>query len=416
MRGLGGLALLVLTACVRAPVEAVMRTEVLPAGGPWSHALRAEHRLVGRIWSVESRAFVSEEVLVEALRAADWRLLGEKHDNADHHRLQARLIAALAPPAVAFEQLDDGDPIGAPEDPAALAEAVSWEESGWPEFAIYEPVFAATLGAGARVVPAHPTREQLMGAGRGGLEVLGDAAEGLRLDVSLSDGETAELEAEIVASHCGHADGRMVAMMVGMQRLKDAWMARALGRAGAGTVLVAGNGHTRKDRGVPVYLDGKVVTVALLEVEAGVEEVTGYEAIGEAADFVWFTPRVDEVDPCERYREALEGMRARCLHSPPPASTDLTVGYRPDPRLPGPRRGSGLRSPSRVRPRRRGPARPRAGSPAARWSRRSDRAQGQRQGALGRSDQHDGGMDRRPGARTGEHGGDEEAQARLPLR
>lgn len=310
MRALWGLGLM-LAACARAPVASVVDAEVVTSGAPWTHPLRADHPLVGRIWSVEAGAFVPEEALVAALREADWRLLGEKHDNADHHRLQARLIAALAPPAVAFEQLDDGDPIGAPVDPAALAEAVAWAQSGWPDFGIYAPVFAATLGAGARVLPAHPTREQLMGAARAGIEVLGEAAAGLKLDVRLPEGEQAELEAEIVASHCGHADERTVGMMVGMQRLKDAWMARALERAGKGTVLVAGTGHTRRDRGVPIYLDGSVVTVTLREVEQGTDEVAGYEAISSEADFVWFTPRVDEVDPCERYREALEGMRAR---------------------------------------------------------------------------------------------------------
>jgi uncharacterized iron-regulated protein len=310
MRALWGVGLM-LAACARTPVESVVDAEVVTPGAPWSHLLRADHPLVGLIWSVQAGAFVPEEVLLGALREADWRLLGEKHDNADHHRLQARMIAALGPPAVAFEQLDDGDAIGTPTDAAALAEAVAWEESGWPDFAIYAPVFAATLGAGARVLPAHPTREQLMGAGRGGIEVLGEAAKGLRLDVRLPEGEEAELEAEIVASHCGHADERTVEMMLGMQRLKDAWMARALERAGRGAVLVAGTGHTRRDRGVPIYLDGSVVTVTLREVEQGVEEVAGYEEIGEETDFVWFTPRVDEVDPCERYREALEGMGGR---------------------------------------------------------------------------------------------------------
>ena len=33
-----------------------------------------------------------------------------------------------------------------------------------------------------------------------------------------------------------------------------------------------------------------------------------YETL-ETADFVWFTPRVDDVDPCEAFREALENMK-----------------------------------------------------------------------------------------------------------
>lgn len=276
-----------------------------PVGGPWSHELYADHALVGRIWRASDGAFVDEATLIAALRDAEFRLLGEKHDNIDHHRLQARMIEALQPTGVAFEQIDDGDPVGEPTSAAELAESVAWSESGWPEFSMYEPVFSATLAAGAQVLPAHPTRDQLMGSARAGLESLGEAAEDLPLDRELDEAQNGSLEQEIVDSHCGHADPNTVHMMIGMQRLKDAWMARALVRHGAGAVLVAGNGHTRADRGVPHYLDGGAVTLAFREVDRDEDDPAAYE---EPADFVWFTPRVEDVDPCEKFRESLQQM------------------------------------------------------------------------------------------------------------
>ena len=59
-------------------------------------------------------------------------------------------------------------------------------------------------------------------------------------DRELSEDQRADLSAEVVEAHCGHADEHTVKMMIGLQVLKDAWMARALTRHGKGAVLVAG--------------------------------------------------------------------------------------------------------------------------------------------------------------------------------
>ena len=144
-----------------------------------------------------------------------------------------------------------------------------------------------------------------MAGAKEGLSALGDAAEGLPLDRELSPAQRASLSDEIVDAHCGHASPSTVEVMIAMQRLKDAWMARALSRAGSGVVLVAGNGHTRADRGVPHYLDGTSVTVSFREVADGETDPAAYD---EPADFVWFTPRVDDVDPCERFKASLQDM------------------------------------------------------------------------------------------------------------
>ncbi|HSQ65689.1 MAG TPA: hypothetical protein VLM85_20855, partial [Polyangiaceae bacterium] len=69
--------------------------------------------------------------------------------------------------------------------------------------------------------------------------------------------------------------------------------------------LVAGNGHTRGDRGVPYYLaalepSARAVTVSFVEVN-GASEPSGYAA-DEPASFLVFTPRVDDDDPCAKFR------------------------------------------------------------------------------------------------------------------
>jgi uncharacterized iron-regulated protein len=69
-----------------------------------------------------------------------------------------------------------------------------------------------------------------------------------------------------------------------------------------GGVLVAGNGHVRKDRGVPWYLarlrpGARSVSVGLLEVQDDIVE----PALGLPYDYVWYTARAaDRGEPCAK--------------------------------------------------------------------------------------------------------------------
>jgi hypothetical protein len=90
--------------------------------------------------------------------------------------------------------------------------------------------------------------------------------------------------------------------------------------------LIAGAGHARKDRGVPWHLSRKasgrrVVSLALLEVVAGENNpdayASGFDAKRLPFDFVWFTPRVDNLDPCEVFAEQLEKAKERFIEDRP---------------------------------------------------------------------------------------------------
>lgn len=295
---------------------------VAPEGG-WTTTVQADHPAVGTLLRMADGAELDEAALVEEARRHRFVLLGEKHDNPDHHRLQARLLRRLGAPdaPVVFEMLD-GDDVdalpalgGAPE-PQDLAEAVDWEASGWPDFAIYEPVFAAVHGLGARAVPGVPARATLKGVMMEGLETLSAAdAEELRLDRSAGPLVLDAHAEDIRLSHCGHAPESIVPAMVLGQRLKDAWLARALRQSAvppqaAGPVpspagfLVAGGGHARPDRGVPLYLED-AFTIAFVEVPRGGGALDVADYAG-AADVLWFTPRVDDEDPCAAFEEQLK--------------------------------------------------------------------------------------------------------------
>ena len=297
----------------------------------WKSPLGRDHPLTGRIWDVSSGKFIAGQSLVARLARADFVLLGERHDNPDHHRLQAEVIRSLIAvggrPAVGFEMfdLDDADAIAehlaaAPNDAAGLGKAVSWNERGWPDWAMYQPIAEAALEAKLRIVPTNlplATARKMRSAGLAALDPR--IIHALGLDQPLSESRSAKLAADIRASHCGYASEDSVKAMVAVQRARDAQMAESLIAAGEpnDAVLVAGAGHVRTDYGIPIYLakaaGKRVVSIAFLEVDDQKLEAQNYARSYSNGrlpfDYVWFTPRVDDEDPCEKFKSQFDELK-----------------------------------------------------------------------------------------------------------
>jgi uncharacterized iron-regulated protein len=326
-----------------APGQSMLASNPAPTAAPaepdrhanketWQSSLSVEHPLVGTIWKVEQGRPVQEidrATLAEKARKARFVLLGEKHDNPDHHRLQAEIIAVIAGagrrPVVAFEMIDpslqarvDEQLAGAPADVDGLGKAVAWDQSGWPAWEIYRPVFAAALHSGLPVAAANLSRSEAMDLARGKTELPAAFTRKYRLDTPLPDTLHEGLVAELHDSHCGHMPTSMIAPMVTIQRARDARMAETLSeRATAGgAVLIAGSGHVRKDRGVPWYLiqssgqsADEILTIAFVEVDDALATPVEYArryGSGLPFDVVWFTPRIDDIDHCKELEERMK--------------------------------------------------------------------------------------------------------------
>ena len=137
------------------------------------------------------------------------------------------------------------------------------------------------------------------------------------LGAPLSDAQADALVSEIVDAHCGVVGLEAASVMADAQRVRDLHMARRLARVGnvRGAVLIAGHGHVRSDRGVPVQLRGlrpsaTIASVGLLEVSADSPSPHDYPAeFGVTPlpfDYVLFTPRADDVDPCVKFADSLK--------------------------------------------------------------------------------------------------------------
>jgi uncharacterized iron-regulated protein len=291
-------------------------------GAAWEHGAGRHNALAGQIYRVSSGRVVDQATLVADLARADFVLLGERHDNRDHHRLQARLVrelqaASARPRAVAFEMIPSDRQLAVvehlkmrPGDAAGLGAAVDWPALGWPDWDLYRPIAEAALAAGATIVAADLSPAQRDAVFSGGPEVLrASMVRRTGLDRDLPAALGASLAQELREAHCGEVSESALEGMFRVQRARDAMMADRLatvaGRAGG--VLVAGNGHVRNDRGVPWYLarlrpTARTLSVGLIEVQ---DDVTTAPA-DLPFDYVWFTPRVDDEDPCAD-RGALPG-------------------------------------------------------------------------------------------------------------
>ncbi len=129
----------------------------------WKSTYGLDHPLTGKIWDVSAASFIDRTTLVSRLARARFVLLGENHDNPDHHGLQAELLRQLIDvgrrPAVGFEMLeiDDAPAIAkhlatAPKDAAGLGEVVGWNRRGWPDWEFYQPIAKVALEAGLPIV------------------------------------------------------------------------------------------------------------------------------------------------------------------------------------------------------------------------------------------------------------------------
>ncbi len=266
--------------------------------------------------------FVDEREMLGALPGVGYVLLGEKHDNPDHHALQARVLKGLvdagAKPVVAFEMFDvekqaaiDEARRGAPRDASRIASAVDWEHSGWPSWSFYAPIAQIALDADLPIVAAGLSAAKMRA-------MMKPSADGAPSDlddgVPLTPEQRVSLSDELRASHCGHLPEAMLPVMIRMQRARDAAMAKALAAnvddAHPKGVLIAGTGHTRTDRGAALDLRARdpkrpVSSVAFVEVERGKDEAPAYASRWNTTtlpfDFVWFTPRATDEDPCAAF-------------------------------------------------------------------------------------------------------------------
>jgi uncharacterized iron-regulated protein len=243
--------------------------------------------------------------ILSAATAAEVVILGEVHDNPAHHTLQAEVLRGLSPSAIVFEMISAEEAaLVTPDlaaDAVALSAALDWANSGWPDFAYYAPLFA--FGTEVPIYGAGIGREAAQGAfAEGAAAVFAGDAGRFGLDTALHEDEQTAREAEQLAAHCDALPEDILPGFVEAQRLRDAALAEAALQAleahGPPVAIITGNGHARRDWGVPALL-------AIAAPDVNVFALGQFEAPpeGDVPFDLWaLADAVDRPDPCAAFR------------------------------------------------------------------------------------------------------------------
>jgi uncharacterized iron-regulated protein len=240
-----------------------------------------------------TRLPASADALAQAMQGSRIVLLGEVHDNAAQHALRAqalrKLVESGARPAIAFEQFDrdaqDAIERARRERPRD-ADYLIAQAKGAPTWRwdLYKPYIALAFEYDLPIVAANLGRADAMKTATGS---------------SPPDAPATLLRAQEEAVRKGHCDLLPPDAIPGMayaQIARDRTLAQAiLPYASRGVVLLTGNGHVRKDIGVPNWVAAPSTAIALLEDDEDAERF----------DYYIVTDRAARPDPCEELRRRL---------------------------------------------------------------------------------------------------------------
>ncbi len=236
-------------------------------------------------------------------------LLGEVHDNAAQHALRVAALRAWlaqgARPVFALEQFDrehqqdiERARRERPLDPDYLiAQAKGTGAWHW-EF--YRPYIALALEYDLPIVAVNLSRADAMQVATKGWSAIFDSStrEARKLDALPADFRDKHDHA-IAVGHCDLLPADQLPTLARAQMARDLVIAQSIGPyLDRGVVLLAGNGHVRRDIGVRFWLprtaEASAISIGLLE--------RGNDAAAEAPtnfDAYVITERAERPDPCE---------------------------------------------------------------------------------------------------------------------
>ncbi|SEK55943.1 Uncharacterized iron-regulated protein [Roseateles sp. YR242] len=242
---------------------------------------------------------------------APFVLLGEVHDNPAHHQARAerlrQLLAQEPKTVVVVEQMardrDDAVAAARQQHPGAVDEVLEagrFDRKGW-RWPLHQPVFDVVVHSEAPLRGGNLERDQVRRIVREGDAAWPQDLLALRGHTPWADTQQQTLAREIQDGHCGAMPEAMLPGMVNAQRARDAAMAQAMLNARAQgarrVVLIAGNGHVRRDVAVPVYLQAAGVPASDIEAVAYLE--TDSAAGAGTYDQVQRAPAPNREDPCK---------------------------------------------------------------------------------------------------------------------
>jgi uncharacterized iron-regulated protein len=254
------------------------------------------------------------DVLLAALQGKRLILLGEVHDNGTQHALRLevarRLVATGARPAIAFEQFDrerQSDIDRARRERPRDADFVIEQSGGaknW-RWEFYRPFVQLALDFDLPIVAANLSRADAMRLSTEGWSALSDVTAAQRLSIERLSTEFREAhQREIQRAHCDLIPADDLPAMARAQIGRDLVLAQSIRPYIArGVVLLAGNGHVRKDFGVPTWLTADELTQAISVGLLEEGEPDAPDQLAARFDVFTMTPIAERPDQCAELRK-----------------------------------------------------------------------------------------------------------------
>jgi uncharacterized iron-regulated protein len=258
--------------------------------------------ITGPIVDLRTGQSLTAPELVARLAKPERVIVGEQHDNRDHHQLQLWLLQALGqrrPQGSLLlemltpdQQLRVDDVRKASTPPMDLPGALAWQ-SGW-DWDVYGPIVRFALGQPYSLLAANLSNNEVRA-----FYAQPPALSGARSNAPSVKNELLE---QISGSHCGLLPTSQMPAMLAVQQQRDRRMAERLRAAPEPSLLFAGAYHARKDVGVPLHIldlgepDAPVVLMLAQQ---------GSEVTLAMADYVWYTPAIAAPDYCAQMRKQM---------------------------------------------------------------------------------------------------------------
>ena len=247
--------------------------------------------------------------MITAIHDADIILLGEIHDNLFQHRARADLISKIQNEefAIVSEHLVSGTEITYSGSLLEDLETIGFNKKAW-SWPIHEILYKKFEELGCpysevtclKKISIIFMREKFSQS-----DTLTPIVKRNALDSQSKD----KLINDLVVGHCGVVEEDLLSFMFKVQRLRDASLAYIASKV-APAIVIAGNGHVRRDYGVPQILkkmnpNSNVISIAFLEIDKLSETTDNLikKLFKDAdTDYIWITEAVSRVDQCEKLR------------------------------------------------------------------------------------------------------------------
>jgi len=271
----------------------------LPALPAWQSSEGRDDAALGQIHDLASGQVITPAQLVRQLAAVPRVLVGEKHDNPDHHALQLWLMRALQAQrtqgSLLLEMLQPEQQArvdaveGQAQLPNDLPKALGWQE-GW-DWQLYGPIVREALSSHVPLLAANLSLGEMRQAYRQPTALQGAQSNAPTVKAALLE--------QVRAGHCNLLPESQLPAMLAVQQQRDRRIAERLLAAPEPALLLTGAYHARKDLGVPLHLadlGAKGESKVLLLAEVGEEVEAGM------ADYVWYTAATPAQDYCAQLR------------------------------------------------------------------------------------------------------------------